>query len=104
MGTTRVARLEVPGARLHDEVRGAGPAHVLTDSISGLAGQGLYPGVGDASAPHQVAYQATHAVAEQLGTTPLAVPGDHEAVTRHPGELAELLRRVLGLDGRRSGR
>ena len=30
--------------------------------------------IGDASAPHQVAYQ------EQLGTTLLAVTGDHEAV------------------------
>jgi hypothetical protein len=30
--------------------------------------------IGDASAPHQVVYQAAHALAEQLGTTPVAVP------------------------------
>jgi pimeloyl-ACP methyl ester carboxylesterase len=60
--------------------------------------------VGDASAPHQVAYRTTHALAEQLGTALLAVPGDHEAVTMHPGEVAELLRRVLAPGGRRSGR
>jgi hypothetical protein len=77
---------------------------VLTDGISGLVGQGLYPAVGDASAPHQVAYQATHALAEQLGTTLLAVTGDHEAVTRRPGEVAALLRRVLEPGGQGSGR
>jgi pimeloyl-ACP methyl ester carboxylesterase len=49
-----------------------------------------------ASAPHQVAWQATHALAEQLGVRPVTAPGDHDAVTRRPGEFAELLGRVLG--------
>jgi pimeloyl-ACP methyl ester carboxylesterase len=88
-------------------------AHVLRPSFLGYTPEiarlravpaRIVVAIGDASAPHQVSYRTTHALAEQLGTTPLAVPGDHEAVTRHPGELAELLRRVLGLDGRRSGR
>jgi pimeloyl-ACP methyl ester carboxylesterase len=51
--------------------------------------------VGDASAPHQVAWQASHALAEQLGVRPVTVPGDHDAVTRRPGEFAEALRTVL---------
>jgi hypothetical protein len=52
--------------------------------------------VGAASAPHQVACQASHALAEQLGVRPVTAPGDHDAVTRRPGEFAELLERVLG--------
>jgi pimeloyl-ACP methyl ester carboxylesterase len=51
--------------------------------------------VGDASAPHQVAWQASHALAEQLGVRPVTVPGDHDAVTRRPGEFAEALRTAL---------
>jgi hypothetical protein len=79
-------------------------AHVVRPTFLGYAPDiprlraaqaGIVVLVGDASAPHQVAYQATHALAEQLGVTPLVVPGDHEAVTRRPGELAELLGRVL---------
>lgn len=79
-------------------------AHVVRPSFLGYAPDiprlraaqaGIVVLVGDASAPHQVAYQATHALAEQLGVTPLVVPGDHEAVTRRPGELAELLGTVL---------
>lgn len=52
--------------------------------------------VGAASAPHQVAWQATQALAERLGVRPVTAPGDHDAVTRRPGEFAELLERVLG--------
>ena len=55
--------------------------------------------VGDASTPDQVAYQASQALAEQLGTTPLTVPGDHDAVTRRPGEFAERLQQVLATPG-----
>lgn len=51
--------------------------------------------VGDASAPHQVAWQASHALAERLGVRPVTVPGDHDAVTRRPGEFAAVLRNVL---------
>jgi pimeloyl-ACP methyl ester carboxylesterase len=51
--------------------------------------------VGDASAPHQVAWQASQALAEQLGVRPVTVPGDHDAVTRRPGEFAEALRTAL---------
>ena len=52
--------------------------------------------VGAASAPPQVAWQASHALAEQLGVRPVTAPGDHDAVTRRPGEFAELLGWVLG--------
>jgi pimeloyl-ACP methyl ester carboxylesterase len=51
--------------------------------------------IGDASGPNQVTYQTTHALAEQLGTSPLAVPGDHGAVTSHPGAFAGMLQKVL---------
>jgi hypothetical protein len=79
-------------------------AHVVRPSFLGYAPDiprlraaraGIVVLVGDASAPHQVAYQATHALAEQLGTTPVTARGDHDAVTRRPGEFADLLRRVL---------
>jgi hypothetical protein len=40
-------------------------------------------------------YQATHALARQLGTSPVTVPGDHEAVTRHPQAFAGMLQQVL---------
>ena len=55
--------------------------------------------VGDASTPDQVAYRASQALAEQLGTTPVTVPGDHDAVTRRPEEFAERLRRLLAPAG-----
>jgi hypothetical protein len=40
-------------------------------------------------------YQATHALAGQLGTSPVAVSSDHEAVTRHPRAFAGMLQKVL---------
>jgi pimeloyl-ACP methyl ester carboxylesterase len=55
--------------------------------------------VGDASTPEQVAYQASQALAAQLGTAPVTVPGDHDAVTRRPGEFAERLQRILAPPG-----
>jgi pimeloyl-ACP methyl ester carboxylesterase len=61
----------------------AGPARIL-------------PVIGDASRPHQLAYQTTHALADRLGITPVSVPGDHNAVTSRPEEFAAALRRVLG--------
>jgi hypothetical protein len=79
-------------------------AHVVRPSFFGYAPDldGLRSGparvvvaVGDASAPHQVAWQASHALAEQLGVRPMTVPGDHDAVTRRPGEFAQALRTVL---------
>ena len=51
--------------------------------------------VGHASTPDQVAYQASHALAERLGITPVTVPGDHDAVTRRPEQFAERLRQLL---------
>jgi pimeloyl-ACP methyl ester carboxylesterase len=60
----------------------AGPARVV-------------PVIGAASRPHQLAYQTTHALADQLGTSPVVVPGDHNAVTSRPEELAAALRRVV---------
>jgi hypothetical protein len=65
--------------------RRAGPTRVVVVVV-----------VGAASAPNQVAWQASHALAEQLGVRPVTAPGDHDAVTRRPGEFAELLGRVLG--------
>jgi hypothetical protein len=58
--------------------------------------------IGDASRPHQLAHQTTHALAARLGTTPVAVPGDHEAVTSRPAEFTAVLRRLL--DGGRQRR
>jgi pimeloyl-ACP methyl ester carboxylesterase len=51
--------------------------------------------VGDASEPRQMMYQTTHALAERLGTSPVAVPGDHGAVTSHPDAFAGMLQKVL---------
>jgi hypothetical protein len=51
--------------------------------------------IGDASGPNQVTYQTTHALAEQLGTSPLAVPGDHGAVTSRPDVFAGMLQHIL---------
>ncbi len=142
--TDQLVGVHADDARRVLETVGGGPAHVLTDSISGLVGlhlaatepgrvrtlvafeppvtevlpdrerwraffEDLHPdldrlrsgparvvvAVGDASAPHQVAWQASHALAEQLGVRPVTVPGDHDAVTRRPGEFAEALRAVL---------
>jgi pimeloyl-ACP methyl ester carboxylesterase len=60
----------------------AGPAQVVV-------------AIGAASRPHQLAYQTTHALADRLGTSPMVVPGDHNAVTSRPEEFAAALRRVL---------
>ena len=51
--------------------------------------------IGEASRPHQLAYQTTYALAGRLGTRPVAVPGDHNAVTSRPGEFTAALRRLL---------
>lgn len=55
--------------------------------------------VGDASTPDQVAYRASLALAEQLGTPPVTVPGDHDAVTRRPAEFADRLQQLLASPG-----
>jgi pimeloyl-ACP methyl ester carboxylesterase len=52
--------------------------------------------VGDRSGPHQMAYQASHALAGRLGTTPVTVPGDHNAVTTRPEAFAATLQELLG--------
>jgi pimeloyl-ACP methyl ester carboxylesterase len=52
--------------------------------------------VGDRSGPQQMAYQAAHALAERVGTTPVTVPGDHNAITSRPQAFAAALREVLG--------
>jgi hypothetical protein len=79
-------------------------AHVMRPSFLGYAPDiaklragptRIVVAIGDASAPPQVAYQATHALAQQLGTSPVAFPGDHEAVTSRPDAFAELLQKVL---------
>lgn len=54
--------------------------------------------VGDRSGPRQMAYQASHALAGQLGTTPVAFGGDHNAVTTHPEAFAATLEELLGRD------
>jgi pimeloyl-ACP methyl ester carboxylesterase len=55
----------------------------------------VVPVIGAASRQHQLAYQTTHALAGQLGTSPVVVPGDHNAVTSRPEEFAAALRRAL---------
>ena len=60
----------------------AGPARVV-------------PVVGAASRPDQLAYQTTQALADQLGTSPMVVPGDHNAVTSRPQQFAAALRSML---------
>jgi pimeloyl-ACP methyl ester carboxylesterase len=52
--------------------------------------------VGEASHPGQLAYRTTHALAEQLGTSPVAVPGDHGVITSRPEAFAAKLRELLG--------
>jgi pimeloyl-ACP methyl ester carboxylesterase len=52
--------------------------------------------LGQASRPDQLTTRTTLALADQLGTTPVTVPGDHEAVTSHPEAYAAMVRRVLG--------
>ena len=59
----------------------------------------IVPVIGAASRPHQLAYQTTHALAGQLGTSPVVVPGDHNAVTSRPEEFATALRRMLDCNG-----
>ena len=54
--------------------------------------------VGDRSGPRQMAYRTSHALAGQLGTTPVAVGGDHNAVTTHPEAFAATLEKLLGRD------
>jgi pimeloyl-ACP methyl ester carboxylesterase len=80
-------------------------AHVMRPSFLGYAPDiaklragptRIVVAIGDASGPRQMMYQATHALAGQLGTSPVAVPGDHEAVTRHPQAFAAILSQVLG--------
>jgi pimeloyl-ACP methyl ester carboxylesterase len=51
--------------------------------------------VGDRSGPRQMAYQTSHALAGQLGTTPVAFGGDHNAVTTHPEAFAATLEELL---------
>jgi hypothetical protein len=43
-----------------------------------------------------MAYQASHALAGQLGITPVAFGGDHNAVTTHPEAFAATLEKLLG--------
>jgi pimeloyl-ACP methyl ester carboxylesterase len=80
-------------------------AHVMRPSFLGytpdVAGLRASPTrvvvmVGDRSGPQQMAYRASHALAEQLGTTPVVVPGDHNAVTSRPDAFVGALRVVLG--------
>jgi pimeloyl-ACP methyl ester carboxylesterase len=59
----------------------------------------IVPVIGAASRPHQLSYQTTHALAGQLGTSPVVVPGDHNAVTSRPEEFATALRRMLDCNG-----
>jgi pimeloyl-ACP methyl ester carboxylesterase len=79
-------------------------AHVLRPSFMGYAPDmarlragpaRVVPVIGAASRPPQLAYQTTHALADRLATSPLVVPGDHNAVTSRPEEFAAALRGVL---------
>jgi pimeloyl-ACP methyl ester carboxylesterase len=52
-------------------------------------------GVGEASGRHQLAYRAALALAERLGSPPVAFPGDHSGFASRPGEFAKALHEVL---------
>jgi pimeloyl-ACP methyl ester carboxylesterase len=79
-------------------------AHVMRPSFLGYAPDiarlragptRMVVAVGEASGPRQMMYRATQALAGRLGTSPVAVPGDHQAVTGHPEAFARVLRKVL---------
>ena len=59
--------------------------------------------VGDRSAPHQMAYQTTNALADQLGTAPVTVGGDHNAVTTVAEAFAATLEELLAAPSRPDG-
>jgi pimeloyl-ACP methyl ester carboxylesterase len=52
-------------------------------------------GVGDESTPDQMTYQASHALAEKLGSRPTPFPGGHGGFQSHPDGFAARLREVL---------
>jgi pimeloyl-ACP methyl ester carboxylesterase len=52
-------------------------------------------GVGDESTPEQMTYQASHALAAELGELPVAFPGGHGGFDSHPDGFAATLREVL---------
>jgi hypothetical protein len=51
--------------------------------------------VGDASEGHQPYYRAAFAVAEQLGTQPAVLPGDHGGFGAQPAAFASRLHEIL---------
>jgi pimeloyl-ACP methyl ester carboxylesterase len=52
-------------------------------------------GVGDESTPEQMTYQASYALAAELGEPPVAFPGGHGGFDSHPDGFAATLREVL---------
>jgi pimeloyl-ACP methyl ester carboxylesterase len=52
-------------------------------------------GVGDESTPEQMTYQASYALAGELGGQPTAFPGGHGGFDSHPDGFAARLREVL---------
>ena len=78
-------RLKVPGAGLHYEVSGTGPA----------AAPRVVVGVGEESGG-QLAHDAGLARAGRLGTPAVTFPGGHSGYFTRPRAFAAKLREVLG--------
>jgi pimeloyl-ACP methyl ester carboxylesterase len=83
--------LEVRGARLYYELRGAGPSVVLVPGGSGDAA--LYEPLANLMAPR---YTVLTYDRRGFGRSPLDAPPDDELVTANADDVVELIDRVLG--------
>jgi pimeloyl-ACP methyl ester carboxylesterase len=68
--------------------------HVPDVAALRAASPRIVVGAGDASAG-QMPHQAALALAERLGITPVAFPGDHQGFATHPGPFAESVHKAL---------
>ncbi|MEV0999704.1 alpha/beta hydrolase [Nonomuraea sp. NPDC050202] len=62
--------------------------------VAALRNGRVVVGVG-AESGQIVTYRTSVALAERIGTTPVEFPGDHGGFMAHPGEFADVLRKVL---------
>jgi hypothetical protein len=65
-----------------------------TDTLA-VPGAELYYEVRDESAPGQMTYQTSYALAGELGEPPVEFPGGHGGFDSHPDGFAATLRKVL---------
>jgi hypothetical protein len=97
----RTETLQVPGASLYYEVRGAGRLIPIIGNyepdLTALqrSSTRIVVGVGDESTPEQMVYQTAHALAGRLGDQPAQFPGGHGGFGSHPDGFAARLREVL---------